>query len=118
MGQPLVKAAEAICESVSLIRLPHTVPQTVEDAISVVNGFKQRHLWVYQYCIANLEHKEKEIRTVDVIYNNAIATIVAVEEDYHAGLCEVSTTRQCQLDVLRTLASGLYLPHLSQYVAK
>jgi hypothetical protein len=60
--------------------LPETISRTVEDAIEVVKRFGLRYLWVDTYCInqASSPEKEHQIRNMDIIYEEAYLTIVAL----------------------------------------
>jgi hypothetical protein len=68
-------------------------PRTVEDAIQVVKAIGIRFLWVDAYCINqyDLEDKQNQIRHMDLIYENAYLTIVALTgSSAEAGLPGVS----------------------------
>lgn len=69
--------------------LPIRLPQTIEDAIVAVQKLGIRYLWVDKYCIDQNDHdcKAEQIRSMDWIYQNAWATIVAcVGSDCDYGL--------------------------------
>jgi len=59
--------------------LPDLLPNVIEDAIIAVQKLGLRYLWVDQYCIDQSDHdgKTEQIRSMDKIYQNAWATIVA-----------------------------------------
>jgi hypothetical protein len=60
--------------------LPEEVSKTIEDAMIVVKSLEIRYLWVYRYCIWQMDEENKHIRVcnMDNIYERAFATIVAV----------------------------------------
>jgi Heterokaryon incompatibility protein (HET) len=69
--------------------LPDNVPTTVNDAVKVVLGLKLRYLWVDKYCIDQSNETEMllQLSNMDMVYNRAVATIVAVAgEDSDFGL--------------------------------
>ena len=75
--------------------LPTNVPKVIEDALAVVEGIGERYLWVDQYCIDQLDAKDKhnQIRNMDNIYERAYATIVAFSgRDSSCGLPGVGGT--------------------------
>jgi len=66
-----------------------TAPLTVQDAVRVVRNLGMKYLWVDKYCINQKEGPEKQmmLRSMDYIYENAKATIVAMYgENDRAGL--------------------------------
>lgn len=74
-------------------KLPEALPLTIEDAMTTTKKLGFRYLWVDRYCInqADAENKMAEIRRMDLIYQNATATIVAAAgSDPSYGLPGVS----------------------------
>jgi hypothetical protein len=62
------------------------IPQVIQDAIEVVKNLReegQRYLWVDKYCIDqnNTMDKHRQVKSMDSIYERAIATIVAASGD-------------------------------------
>ncbi|KAH8707084.1 heterokaryon incompatibility protein-domain-containing protein, partial [Phaeosphaeriaceae sp. PMI808] len=62
------------------------LPQVIQDAIQVVKNLRevgQRYLWVDKFCIDqnNLKDKHHQIKSMDAVYENAVATIVAASGD-------------------------------------
>ncbi len=65
------------------------LPQTIQDAIDLVREIGEHYLWVDSLCIVqdDDDHKMIQIRSMDQIYNNAVAIIVcATGENADAGL--------------------------------
>lgn len=65
------------------------LPRTITDAMLLVSRFDERYLWVDSLCIMqdDAENKHDQIALMDVIYQNAILTIVAVSgKNAGAGL--------------------------------
>lgn len=56
------------------------LPRTITDAMLLVSRFDERYLWVDSLCIMqdDAENKHDRIALMDVIYQKAILTIVAV----------------------------------------
>ncbi|KAF4635627.1 hypothetical protein G7Y89_g2460 [Cudoniella acicularis] len=70
------------------------LPNTFEDAITVVKALGKRYLWVDSVCIEqhNNPHKEDQIRKMDCIYAGAWITIVALNGDSaNSGLGRISS---------------------------
>ena len=76
-------------------KLPLPAPKTIEDAIEVVKGLGERYLWVDRYCISSGHHKHKYIQNMGLVYEGALATLVAVAgKDSESGLPGVSRPRR------------------------
>lgn len=70
------------------------LPGTIKDAMLLVSRFDERYLWVDSLCIMqdDAENKHDQIALMDVIYQCAILTIVAVSgKSAGAGLPGVRT---------------------------
>jgi Heterokaryon incompatibility protein (HET) len=95
-------------------------PQTIQDAIEVVKRLGQRYLWVDQYCIdqENQEEKMGEIERMDQIYENALATIVALGPDADYGLPGVSHRARAEQLKVHTIYGTLRstLPDLGTHI--
>lgn len=67
--------------------LSNSLPQTIEDAITVTKALGYRYIWVDKYCInqSNAEESLEQIRQMDVIYRNSALTIIdaAGKDPYH-----------------------------------
>ncbi|KAK8015683.1 HET-domain-containing protein [Apiospora marii] len=64
----------------SALVLPPMVPRVVSNAMQVVTDLGYRYLWVDQFCIdqsAGQEHIGDHISKMDLVYSNALATIIA-----------------------------------------
>lgn len=73
-----------------------SLPQTIEDAITVTLKLGFQYLWVDMYCIKqdNQNHVGDQIRHMDLVYRTAQATIIAAAGDNpEFGLPGVSTSR-------------------------
>ncbi|TVY41603.1 hypothetical protein LSUB1_G002186 [Lachnellula subtilissima] len=96
-------------------------PEVVEHSIAVTLNLDYRYLWVDRYCIDQEDGPDKldQIRQMDVIYNNAVATIIAAAGgDSSYGLPGVGTkTRKPQhsLDLGSHLLVSIQ-PHASNRV--
>ncbi|KAL9114913.1 MAG: hypothetical protein Q9227_001156 [Pyrenula ochraceoflavens] len=69
-------------------------PLTIRDAVIVVRNLGRRYLWVDKLCIdhADIAERSLMIRNMDSIYENAEATIVALNGEHAgSGLPGVST---------------------------
>jgi hypothetical protein len=74
-----------------------SLPQTIEDAITVTLKLGFQYLWVDMYCIKqdNQNHVGDQIRHMDLVYRRARATIIAAAgEKPDFGLPGVSSVRQ------------------------
>ncbi|KAK5993738.1 hypothetical protein PT974_07175 [Cladobotryum mycophilum] len=78
-----------------------TLPQTIEDAITVTKNLGLQYLWVDALCIdqsrnptpKQLAAKLEQLKIMDLIYAGAIVTIVALAgSNSNAGLVGVSST--------------------------
>ncbi|KAG4442026.1 hypothetical protein IFR05_002494 [Cadophora sp. M221] len=70
------------------------LPQTVEDATTVVRKLGKRYLWVDSLCIGQIndEHKQSQIIIMHEIYRNSWATIVDLSEtSSNSGLSRTHT---------------------------
>jgi hypothetical protein len=97
-------------------------PLTVRDAMVVTKSLGQRYLWVDKYCIKQEDGPEKElmIRSMDQIYENAEATIVALYGDNDdSGLPGVSMVSRSAQSFVSTAGGRLVssLPPISTIIA-
>ena len=62
-------------------KLPEDIPQTMEDAMAVVESLGQRYLWVDLYCIDQNDSVEKmyQINAMDRIFSSAYVTLVCLD---------------------------------------
>lgn len=85
-----------------------TLPQTIEDSITVTKKLGKRYLWVDALCINQkpwdtLSAQEKAEKTqqlamMDLIYQCSAVTLIALSgQNSNAGLCGVTRPRQMQL---------------------
>lgn len=83
----------------SSMTLPTTTPQTIEDAIIATLRCGYHYLWVDQYCIDQNDPADKQVQInqMDLVYSNAIFTIIAAAgEDSAFGLPGISRPRSKQ----------------------
>lgn len=84
-------------DQVSRNMLPTTLPQVIEDAITVTKRLGFKCLWVDRYCVSEGTAKHEQILNMGKIYANAVLTIVAATgDDSHYGLPGVSIPRKSQ----------------------
>ena len=72
--------------------------QTLADAVSAVKAIGEKYLWIDRICIdqTNTEEKVQLIRRMDVVYEAAYLTLVALVPDSEAGLPGISVHRRQQ----------------------
>ncbi|KAH0425954.1 immunoglobulin I-set domain-containing protein [Colletotrichum camelliae] len=104
-------------------RLPSELSASVEDAITLTKLLGYQYLWVDKYCIdqSNVSELSDQISKMDLIYNNAEATIVAAagpDETY--GLPGVNTTTRSKQDVVHVDGTAIFNmgPHPAVYVER
>lgn len=89
------KATQLELEKANGLRIDdERLPKTIRDAMLLVSLFDERYLWVDSLCIMqdDAENKHDQIALMDIIYQNAILTIVAVcGKSADAGLPGVRT---------------------------
>jgi hypothetical protein len=63
--------------------LPHGIPATIEDAMTVTVRLGLQYLWIDRYCIDQQNQHEKHIQVsqMDIVYMNAEVTIIAAAGD-------------------------------------
>ncbi|KAH7115829.1 heterokaryon incompatibility protein-domain-containing protein, partial [Dendryphion nanum] len=68
--------------------LPTSLPQTIEDAMTVTKKLNYRYLWIDKYCVpSDPEIFLNQIQQMDLIYRNSVLTIVdASGKDPTTGL--------------------------------
>lgn len=97
-------------------------PKVIIDSMDVTLNLSFRYLWVDRYCIDQLddEDKQRQIRQMDLIYANAVGTIIAAAgNDPEYGLPGVNDTlrkHQPQIHVCGHLLAST-LPHPSRSVS-
>lgn len=102
--------------------LPHSLPPTIEDSITMVKELGLRYLWIDRYCIPqDGETKHDQIQGMNLVYKNAELTIIALAgRDPSYGLPGVggrSRLQQPQAIIGQTtLVSSL--PSLQSVMAK
>jgi hypothetical protein len=103
-------------------KLEGKLPQTIEDAINLVEKLGKRYLWVDSLCIDQKDDndKEKQIMTMKDIYSGAYVTIIALSgKSAEAGLPRLKQSHSmfpqltCRIDGKRLV--GL-MPTLSQQI--
>ncbi|KAK2754953.1 hypothetical protein CKAH01_05967 [Colletotrichum kahawae] len=93
------------------------------DAITLTKLLGYQYLWVDKYCIdqSNVSELSDQISKMDLIYNNAEATIVAAagpDETY--GLPGVNTTTRSKQDVVHVDGTAIFNmgPHPAVYIER
>jgi hypothetical protein len=87
--QTLKSNLSELKEGGSIIRMRDKLPRVISDAISVVSVLQERYLWIDALCVVQDDPEDKQalIPHMDVIYRQAVATIVALSgQDASAGL--------------------------------
>lgn len=98
--------------------LHYPLPKTIEDAITVVLAMRMRYLWVDRYCIPSSTDKHLQIENMHLIYQGAVATIVALSCDAKSGLYGLSGRRRAQPRVsLKESTLLATFPHLSYHLS-
>ncbi|KAF1996468.1 HET-domain-containing protein [Amniculicola lignicola CBS 123094] len=82
-------------EEVDKSYLPHRLPRTIEDAVTIVKKLGLRYLWVDRYCIEQVHSfdKKHQINQMANIYNRAVVTLCALGDHDDLGLPGVSMER-------------------------
>ena len=84
----------------SLIRFKNQIPRVINDAILLTSKLEERFLWVDALCIVqdDVDVKQTQISQMDMIYDQAVLTIVALSgKDANASLPGIAEgSRQCQ----------------------
>jgi hypothetical protein len=94
----------------------HQLPAAIVDAIALVADIGERYLWVDSLCIVqdDGDHKQAAINQMNLIYQNALLTIIAAEgTDANAGLPGVGG-RPCSQQQQRALIGPrlkMIVPH-------
>ncbi|KAK8022198.1 hypothetical protein PG993_012965 [Apiospora rasikravindrae] len=79
-GRDMVSLDNRRSVEASALSLPPMVPRVVLNAMQVVTDLGYQYLWVDQFCIdqsAGQEHVGDHISKMDLIYSNALVTIIA-----------------------------------------
>lgn len=82
-GTPTLGEVQCTNEAPRKGNLPDYLPSTISDTIQVVLELNLRYLWVDKYCIDQSDETDmqRQISTMDLIYNWAVVTIVAAAGD-------------------------------------
>ncbi|KAF2667721.1 HET-domain-containing protein [Microthyrium microscopicum] len=111
-------------EDRSILQVRERLPRSINDAISLVSALQERFLWVDALCIVqdDAEDKQTQISHMDIIYRQAVATIVSLSgQDANAGLPGVQEgSRQVQQRSIVVNSWRLFakLPELSAVLQK
>ena len=115
--QPITEISH---NGLALNKLLYEAPKTIEDAIEVVKGLGNQCLWVDRYCIPLGDHKHKAIQNMGLVYDGALATLVAVAgPDSEYGLSGVSRPRPTPQCVEKDF--GILRPtlcHMSHHISR
>jgi hypothetical protein len=88
------------------------LPQTIQDAIQVVQLMKQRYLWVDSLCLVQDDPEDIGLGTqvMDIIYELSDLTIIAAGGvDASAGLAGLRQSTRTSTQVVREIGSGIRL---------
>lgn len=89
------------------------IPQTILDAMTVVQGIDERYLWVDSMCILQDDddpEKSEQIKNMDQIYGSAILTIVAADAtNANAGLEGVREGSRSVMQLAEELRPGFHI---------
>lgn len=89
------------------------IPQTILDAMTVVQGIGERYLWVDSMCILqddNDPEKLEQIKSMDQIYGSAIVTIVAADAtNANAGLEGVREGSRSVMQLAEEVRPGFHI---------
>ncbi|KAH8681658.1 hypothetical protein BX600DRAFT_447091, partial [Xylariales sp. PMI_506] len=88
------------------------MPRTIQDAIALTRGLKQRYLWVDSLCLLQNDRHDLDegVEVMDLVYEKALLTIVAAcGHDSNSGLPGVRPgTRNAENGTVEVLP-GVYL---------
>ncbi|PVH95793.1 HET-domain-containing protein [Periconia macrospinosa] len=93
----------------ALSRAP--LPQTISDALLVVEKIRERYCWIDALCIVQDDSRAKyaEIENMSAIFANASLTIIAAgSDDVHCGIKGVSVPRNVK-QIIYPLGNGFRL---------
>ncbi|KAF2239947.1 HET-domain-containing protein, partial [Viridothelium virens] len=98
------------------VRLPSSLPRTIEDAITFTYRIGERYLWVDAFCINqhDPEHRQEQVNNMDLVYKGAYLTIIALDgENADAGLTGISRSlKQVQQPQVPSKLGRLVATHL------
>ena len=82
-----------LSKSESILRLPKTIPLTIQDAMKVTKDLGYRFLWVDRYCIDQSSEfeKQQQCSRMGDIYAGSQVTLFALGPDSEYGLPGVSS---------------------------
>jgi hypothetical protein len=91
-------------------RLPHDLPQTINDALEVTIKLGYRYLWIDKYCVNPDEATfHTQLLQMNLVYRNSVVTIIAAAgNDSSYGLPGISSPRKVSSQLRigqRTLSS-------------
>jgi hypothetical protein len=91
------------------------IPQTIRDAIDLVQQLRERYLWVDSMCLVQDDKADLEsgIVTMDLVYEHALLTIIAGAGSHaHFGLPGVSKNSRIVKQRVVEVKPGLHLTSL------
>ncbi|KAK8007547.1 Glucose/ribitol dehydrogenase [Apiospora arundinis] len=92
-------------DETSALPLPHTIPRVVSNAMQVVTDLGYQYLWVDQFCIdqsAGQAQIGDHISKMDLIYSNALVTIIAASSEGGPAWNEKIGTVEDDLTIFNT----------------
>jgi hypothetical protein len=95
-----------------------SLPQTIEDAITVTLELGKKYLWIDRYCVDQVDHgrMHDQINEMSYIFNHSWATIVSLGADDQTPLPGVSMERQ-KLRLVQTAHCDLLTPGITPEAA-
>ena len=101
-GKPTVNVQELEASEQRRLLSSRQLPKTFNDAITVVTKMGERFLWVDMLCISK-NNKAAQIQQMHKIYEEALATLVAVEgDDVDHGIMGISCPRTRKQAIVHT----------------
>lgn len=100
-----------------LKELRQNIPQTITDAMDMVLMIGERYLWVDSLCLIQDDENDMipGIRTMDVIYEAVLLTIIAgSESDASSGLLGVHPESRHSTQIIETIKPGLKMTVLHE----
>lgn len=115
---------ESLCIPHSISVDDEVIPQTIRDAIRLVDNLGEKYIWVDSLCICqdDTANKLRQIRNMGTIYSQAFLTIVAASgNNAHAGLPGVQESSRSsvqRIENVQGLVLANELPRLKDIMEK
>ncbi len=107
---------DALMQPSSLAAIQGRLPKTIKDAMALVEGIKERYLWVDSLCVVQDDHhiRKLAVANMDLVYINSLVTIIAAAgSDANAGLPGLRPGTRATTQKRAVIAPGLEMvvPH-------